>query len=126
MANAKLAQSEMRHAALRMIELASFEDISDTSQRLDQRLAPLGVNLAAETINVNIDHIRVGLNPHPPNLGQEHRASHNSASVAAKVLQQDELLGAKVKNFAASGNPSLEEIKLQIANSQVSTVLGLL
>jgi hypothetical protein len=70
MANAKLAQSEIRQAALRMIGLAAFENISDTSQCLDQRFASFGVNLAAETINMNIDHIRVGLNPHPPNLGQ--------------------------------------------------------
>ena len=69
MANARLAQSEMRQAALRMIGLAAFEDISDPSQCLDQRLAPFGVDLAAETVNVNIDHIRVGLNPHPPYLG---------------------------------------------------------
>jgi hypothetical protein len=87
MANATLAQSEIRHAALRMIGLTAFEDISDTSQRLDKRLAPLGVNLAAETINVNINHIRVGLNPHSPNLGQQHGTGYNSASMAAEVLQ---------------------------------------
>jgi hypothetical protein len=77
----------MRHAALRMIGLAAFEDISDTSQCLDQRLAPFGINLAAETINVNIDYICVGLNPHPPNLGQQHGTGNNSASMAAEVLQ---------------------------------------
>jgi hypothetical protein len=68
MANAKVAQSEMRHAALRMIGLAVFEDISDTSQCLDQWLAPFGVNLAAETVDVNVDHICVGLNSHSPYL----------------------------------------------------------
>jgi hypothetical protein len=87
MANARLAHSEMRHAALRMIGLAAFENISDTSQCLNQRLAPFGVNLAAETINVNINHIRVGLNPHPPNLGQKHGTGYNSASMAAEVFQ---------------------------------------
>jgi hypothetical protein len=70
MANAKLAQSDMRHAALRTTRLAVFEDISDTSQRLDERLASLSVNLAAEPIDVNINDIRVGLNAHSPNLGQ--------------------------------------------------------
>jgi hypothetical protein len=68
MANAKVAQSEMRHAALRMIGLAAFDDISDTSQCFDQRFAPFGVNLAAETVDVNIDHIRIGLNTHSPHL----------------------------------------------------------
>jgi hypothetical protein len=87
MANAKLAQREIRHAALRMIGLAAFEDISDTSQSLDQWLTPFGVNFAAKTINVNINHIRIGLNPHSPNLGQQHGTGYNSTGMTAEVLQ---------------------------------------
>jgi hypothetical protein len=87
MANAKLAQSEIRHAALRMIGLAALEDISDTSQCLNERLTSFGVDLAAQTINVNIDHVCVGLKPHPPNFGHKHGTGHDSTSIAAEVLQ---------------------------------------
>jgi hypothetical protein len=95
-ANASVAQSEMRHAALRMIGLRAFEDISDTSQCLDQRLTADRVDFASQSVNVNIDHVRVWLNPHAPDLLQKHGTSYNSTGVPTEVLKKHELLRTQV------------------------------
>ena len=86
MANPRLAQSEIRQAALLNFVLGAFEDIADTSQGLDQWLAALSVNLAAKTVDVNIDYICVGLDPHSPHLGQQHGTGNDSAGRGGKDI----------------------------------------
>jgi hypothetical protein len=83
MAKARVAHSEIRHAALRKIGLAGFENISDTSQCLNEWLTPLRVDLAAETVDMNIDYVRIGLDANAPDLSQQHRPRHDSTCVAA-------------------------------------------
>src|ERR1700733_5950555 len=95
-ANARVAHREIRHAALCMIGFGAFEDISDTSQCLDQRFTSDRIDLAAQTVNMDIDHVRVRLNPHSPNFLQKHGAGYNSACVPTEVLKKHELLRAQI------------------------------
>jgi hypothetical protein len=85
-AKARLAQNEMRHAALRNFGLAVFEDIAHTSQRSNQRLLPLAIHLPAQAVDVNINDVGVRVDSHAPDLIQNHGTSHYSAGIAAKVL----------------------------------------
>src|ERR1700722_18392624 len=81
-ANASVAQREIRHAALRMTGLAVFEDIANTSQSPNQRLTAFCVHLAAQAVDMHINNIGVRLNSHPPYFGEKHRSSNNSSSVS--------------------------------------------
>ena len=91
-AKASVAQSEMRHAALRITGLSVIEDIPHASQGSNQWLLPAAIDFAAQTIDMDIDNVRVGLNPHAPDLIENHRAGDDPARIAAKILEQNKLL----------------------------------
>jgi hypothetical protein len=86
-AKARVAQKEIRHAALRNFALPVFEDIAHTSQRSNQRLLSNAIHLSAQAVDVNIHNVRIGMNPHAPDLIENHGAGYNPAGVAAKILQ---------------------------------------
>jgi hypothetical protein len=86
----------MRHAALCMTGLGTFEDISYTSQRLDQRLASFCIYLAAQAVDVNVDDVRVRLDPHAPHFRQQHGPGYDSACMTAEIFEKHELLRAQV------------------------------
>src|SRR5580658_4867974 len=94
MANASVAQREIRHAALCMTALAVFEDIANTSQGLDQRITTFCIHLAAQTVNMDINNIRVRLKSHSPHLREKHRSSNNTPSVPAEIREKHEFLRA--------------------------------
>src|SRR5271154_1049710 len=95
-ANARVAHKEICHAALRIFGSAIFEDISDTSQCSYQGLAPLSIYLPAQTVDVNIDNVRIRLNAHPPNLIEDHGPCNNPARVSAQIRQKSELLRSQI------------------------------
>jgi hypothetical protein len=71
-ANASVAHNEMRQAALRIGVLSVLEDIAHTSHRSNQRMLSYSVYFAAQPVNMHINHIRVRLDAHTPNLIQNH------------------------------------------------------
>src|ERR1017187_6994110 len=99
-ANAKVAHREMRQAALCRIGLAVFEDIAHTSQRTNQRLLPVTIDLAAQSIDMNIHNIGVRLDTHAPYFIENHRARHNAARIATEIFQQDKLLGRELQELS--------------------------
>src|SRR5580692_160171 len=80
-ANASVAHSEIRHAALRMIGLAVFENIAYTSQRSNQGTAPVRVHLPAQAVDVYIHDIGIRLDSHTPHLVEDHRSCHHTARI---------------------------------------------
>src|SRR5208337_2976752 len=87
-AKASVAQSEMRQAALRIAGLPVFEDIAHTSHGPNQRLLPRAVNLAAQPVNMHVNHVGVRLNAHPPHLVQNHRSRDHASRIPAQILQK--------------------------------------
>src|SRR5579885_2223436 len=86
MAKAVAAQMEMRQAAVVRSRLGIFQDISYTTYGVDQRLGCGVVYLAAQPVNMHINHVSRGVNPHPPYVVQNHGAGHYPACIAAEIF----------------------------------------
>src|ERR1035438_2096754 len=98
-ANAKVAHSEMRQAALCRMGLAVFEDIANTPKRSNQRLLPLAIHLPPQPIDMHVHNIGVRLDAHSPDLIENHGTRNHAACVPAKILQQYELLRCKLQDL---------------------------
>ena len=101
-ANASVAQSEMRHAALCSIVLPISENIADTSKSSNERPMPLSIHLSAQAVDVDIHDIGVRLDSHTPYLVENHGSSHDAAGVSAKILQKHKLLRSQIQYLSAS------------------------
>jgi hypothetical protein len=85
---------------------------------VNQGLATVAIDLAAQTVNVNVHHIGGRIKLHMPNMVEDHRSSNDTAHVPAKVLQQRELLGSKLEDALTSLCFAPDQINLEISNLQ--------
>src|ERR1017187_10787100 len=69
----------MRQGALCIRGLPVFEDIAHSTHGPNQRLLSRTVNLAAQPVDMDIDHIRVWLNAHAPDLVDRKSTRLNSS-----------------------------------------------
>src|ERR1035438_4305900 len=86
-ANARVVQIEIRQAAVERKFLGMFENVADATNCVNQRSRGVMIHFAAQTINVNIDDVGCGVNPHLPDMVQNHGPGHDSTFVAAKIFQ---------------------------------------
>src|ERR1700678_1172854 len=119
-ANASAAHREIRHAALRMIGLAVFENIAHTAQRSNEGSTPTRVPLPAKTVDVNIDNIGIRLYPHTPDFIEDHGAGDNAACISAQIFQKYEFLRRQIQDLAAPGSLTSKQIQFEIEHSQAS------
>jgi hypothetical protein len=91
-AKASVAHREIRHAALRIIGLAVFENIAHTSQRSNEGSTPIRVYLPAKAVDVYIDDVGIRLYPHTPDFVQNHGSCDNAPRVAAQIFQKNKFL----------------------------------
>jgi len=59
------------------------------------------VDLAAQAINMHIHDVGCGIDPHPPNVIQNHGASHHTAFIPAELFQQGKLLWGQLQQVIA-------------------------
>jgi hypothetical protein len=105
-----------------MVGLAFAEDIANSTQGLDERIASGRIDLSAESVDVDIHDIGVGLDAHAPDLGEEHGPGDDPTSMSAKILQERKLLRTEVKDLTgASGSPP-DEIKLDIEDAEARRI----
>jgi hypothetical protein len=103
-ANARVVQIEIRQAAVERKFLGMFENVANTANCVNQWSRGVMIHFAAQAINVNIDDIGCGINPHLPDMVQNHGPGHYSTFVAAKIFQQRELLWGQLQQvFAPAG-----------------------
>jgi hypothetical protein len=101
-AKASVAQSEMRHAALRMGGLPVVEDIAHSAHGSNQRLLTRCVNLAAQPVYMDVNHIGVRLNAHSPDFIEDHGTGNNPAGISAQILEEHEFLLGKLQDLTAA------------------------
>ena len=58
------------------------------------------------------------INPHPPNVVQNHGTSYDATFIPAEILQQTKLLWRQLKHVIAAPCFTTHEIKLQIGGLQ--------
>src|SRR6266852_6712643 len=71
----------------------STEAVSDTTNRMDQRIGLLAVDFAAQATDIDVDDICRGIEMKIPDVLQQHRAGYDAALVADQILQKPEFPG---------------------------------
>src|ERR1035438_8579346 len=117
-ANASVVQIEIRQAAVARKFLGMFENVANTTNCVNQRSRGVMIHFAAQTINMNIDDIGCGVNPHLPHMVQNHGPGHDSTFVPAKILQQRKLLWSQLQQVITTSCFATYQIKLQVSSLQ--------
>ena len=81
------------------------------------------VHFAAQAIDVDIHHVRCRINPHAPDVIQDHGASYYASGIAAKIFQERKLLRSQLEQLIAAASLMTDEIKLQIGGLQPYRVI---
>ena len=121
-ANARVVQIEIRQAAVERKFLGMFENVANAANCMNQRSRGVMVHFAAQTINVNIDDVGCGVNPHLPDVVQNHGPGHYSAFVPAKIFQQRKLLRSQLQQVIASSGFTTYQVKLQVGSLQTHRI----
>src|ERR1035438_10441913 len=117
-ANARVVQIEIRQAAVERKFLGMFENVANTTNCVNQWSRGVMIHFAAQTVNVNIDDIGCGVNPHLPDMVQNHGPGHHSTFVAAKIFQQRKLPWGQLQQVFAPSRFTTNQIKLQVGSLQ--------
>ncbi len=115
-ANARVVQIEIRQAAVVRSVLGMLENVANAPNGVDQRSRRVMVNLTAQTINMDVDDVGGGIDPHPPDVVQNHGASHHPTFISAKIFQQRKLLRSQLQQVLAPSCFATYEIELQICS----------
>jgi hypothetical protein len=115
-ANASVVQIEIRQAAVERRFLGMFENVANTTNCVNQRSRGVMIHFAAQTINVNIDDIGCGVNPHLPDMVQNHGPGHDSTFVPAKIFEQRKLLWSQLQKVITTSCFTTYQIKLQVSS----------
>ena len=94
MANAVAVQMEIRQAAVVRSRLGIFQHVPYSANGMNQGPRRCMIHFAAQTVNVNIHHIRRRINSHSPHMVKDHRAGDHASRIPAQILQQGELLSS--------------------------------
>ena len=115
-AKASVVQMAIRQAAVFLDGLRSFENIADSTNRLNERFHAFSIDLRAQTVDMDIDNVRRWIDPHLPDVIQNHRTGHDAAFISAEVLQQNELLSSQLKEMFSAACLATNKIQLKVTN----------
>src|SRR6202047_2437974 len=84
----------------------STEQVPYATNRMDQRIGLLAVDLATHAPDIDVDDVGRGIEMQIPDVLQQHRPGYDAALVANQILQQLEFPGKQKNILAASaGGP---------------------
>src|SRR6266478_3779255 len=109
-------------ASLKVVDVKvlvrSTERVSDTANRMDQRIGLLAVDLAAHAPDIDVDDIRRGIEMKIPDVPQQHCPRHDAAFVANQILQKLEFPRKKKNVLAASAGDPRHQVDGEISDPQ--------
>src|ERR1700722_14432680 len=114
-ANASVVQIEIRHAAVARKCLWILENIANPANGVNQRPWCIVVYLAAQAIDMDIHDVGRGINPHPPDMVQDHRTSYHASFIPAEIFQQRKLLWSQLQQVIAPSCLTTHQVKLQVS-----------
>jgi hypothetical protein len=91
-----------------------FKDVSHATDGMDEWFGCLEIYFVAQAINVNIDYIRCGINPHSPDVIEDHGTSDDTPGISAKIFQEGKLLWGQLEQLIAAPSLMTHKVKLQI------------
>src|SRR5262252_7148577 len=92
----------------------STEAVSNTANRMDQRISLLAVHLAAQASDIDVNDIRRWIEMKIPDVLQQHPPRHDAVFVAHQIFQKLEFLGSKENLFAASAGRPRDRVDCEI------------
>src|SRR5271157_4332020 len=122
-ANATAGHAAMRHAAELRRALRFPENITDASDGVDKRVFPVFINLLAQAVDLDFNHIGGRINVHMPHLVKDHGARHDAPLIPDQVFQKRELLGRKLQELTAPACFATDEVQLKIGHVQADRFL---
>ena len=69
------------------------------------------VHFAAQAIDVDIDYVCRGINPHAPDVIENHGTSHYAPGIPAKIFQERKLLRRQLKQVIAAASLMTHKVK---------------
>ena len=107
-----MVQIEIRHAAVARKFLGILENIANPTNGVNQRSRCIVVYLAAQTIDVDIHDVSCWINPHPPDVVQNHGPGYHTTFIAAKIFQQGKLLRGLLQQVFAPSCFTANQVEL--------------
>src|SRR3569832_289790 len=83
----------------------------------DRRAEPF-LNLAAQSSDMDVDHVRAGVEMVVPDLLQHHRTGDDLASMAGKIFEQVELTRAERDRPTLARHGTAEQVDLEVSDGQ--------
>src|ERR1700733_9034478 len=109
-ANAKVVQIERRQAAVVRRTLRMFKNVSYAANGVDERFRCILVNFVSQAINVDVDDICCGINPHSPNVIKYHRTSNDTPGVPTKIFQKRKFLCRQLQQLIAAASLMTDKV----------------
>jgi hypothetical protein len=107
---------------LEVVELSvlarSTETVSDTANRMDQRISLLVVHLTAQASDIEVNDICRWIEMKIPDVLQQHPPRHDAVFVAHQIFQKLEFLGPKENLLAAPAGRPRDQVDCEIADAQ--------
>ena len=85
---------------------------------MNQRPGRVAIHFTAQAIDVHIDYIRRRIDAHAPNVIEDHSTRHDASGVAAKILQERELLGSELQDMSAALGLAAHEVEFEVSDVQ--------
>jgi hypothetical protein len=91
-----------------------LEYVSNAADRLDEWSGSIVVHFAAKAIDVHIDYVRSWIDPHAPDVIQNHGPSNYPPGIPAKIFQEGKLLWGQLEEVIAAPRLMVHKVKLQV------------
>src|SRR5688572_18906656 len=101
---------------VRAQRLRSFKNISNSSRGVDERA--VGVHLAAQAVDQDIDHISLRIETIVPDVLEDHGLGNDPAGVAHEIFQKGKLMGLQVDLLLAARDFAGEQVEGEAADGQ--------
>src|SRR5271165_1270517 len=122
-AKATAGHAAIRHAAESRRALRFPENITDTSNGVDQRRFSVFIDFLAQAVDLHFNHVGGRINVHVPDLVKDHRTRHHSSGIPYQVFQKREFLGRKLQELTAPARFATDQVQLQIGHMRAQRFL---
>src|SRR5215469_104734 len=103
---------------VRNVLVRSTDAKSDAAHGMNERISVLAVDLAADTSDIDVDDVGVGVKMQIPYVLQQHRPRHHVTFVADQILENLKFPRQQVDVVAAAAHGSRHEVKFKVADAQ--------
>src|SRR3974390_241768 len=122
-AKATVGHAAMRHAAEVRRALRFPENITDTSNGVDQRTFSVFIDFLAQAVDLDFNHVGGRINVHVPYFVQDHGPRHHASRVPYQVFEQSKFLGRQLQELTAPARLATDQVQLQIGHMQAHRFL---